>query len=496
MEVRVRMYRQGLGDCFLLTFGSGDEGRHALIDCGTLGATTTGVAMKQVAEDIEAATDGRLELLIATHEHKDHVSGFRDQREVFDRIEVGNVWLAWTEDAEDELARELVKHQGDLVEAVRLGAVALLRNDAPVAAERDALAALGGGMREVLSFVGDPGGDADALLGASDLAKTVQEAMAWVTRKAPVRFLRPGGEAIEPPWLPGVRFYVLGPPRDPAAIAQLGEHGSPELYHLAAARARDVRAGAPFLASGRSMAEFLDGRDPGERQELELLLPFDLRHRLDATDPAVRERFPAYFAAGEEWRRIDHDWLAGTAELALQLDNATNNTSLALAIELIDDGAVLLFPGDAQVGNWLSWHRDEMKWTVHEPDGGERTVTAADLLARTVLYKVGHHASHNATVTEKGLEMMASAELVALVPVDRRVAMNKHPPWQMPARALYVRLLAKAQGRVVRSDTGWVARDDEQLAGRFSAAQWDAWEQRQGAAGVVVEERFVEWRRG
>ena len=490
------MYRQGLGDCFLLTFGNGEEARHVLIDCGTLGATTTGVAMKQVAEDIEAATGGRLELLVATHEHKDHVSGFRDQRAVFDRIAVGNVWLAWTEDADDALARELAKHQGDLVAAVRIAAAALLRNDAPVAEERAALAGLGAGMGEILSFLGGPGADADALLAAGDFAETVQEAMAWVTRKAPVRFLRPGGEAIEPSWLPGVRFYVLGPPRDPAALARLGEHGSPELYHLAAAQARNVRAGAPFFASGQSMAEFLAGRDPGERQELELQLPFDLRHRLDGADAAVRERFPAYFAPGEEWRRIDHDWLAGTVELALQLDNVTNNTSLALAIELVDDGAVLLFPADAQVGNWLSWHRDDMRWTVHGPDGAAHTVTAADLLARTVLYKVGHHASHNATVTDKGLELMASPELVAMIPVDRRVAMNKTPKWHMPARALFVRLLEKAQGRVVRSDTGWVARADEQRAGRFPDAQWDGWEQSQAAAGVVVEKRYVEWRRG
>ena len=42
-KVRVRMYRQGLGDCFLITFDAGGDERHMMIDCGTLGATTTGV---------------------------------------------------------------------------------------------------------------------------------------------------------------------------------------------------------------------------------------------------------------------------------------------------------------------------------------------------------------------------------------------------------------------------------------------------------------------
>src|SRR4051794_1067176 len=98
-RVRVRMYRQGLGDCFLVTFHTGERPVHALIDCGTLGTTGT-VTMAQVAADIveqtggvpataaddegaaregEARRDpvpGRLDLLIATHEHKDHLSGF------------------------------------------------------------------------------------------------------------------------------------------------------------------------------------------------------------------------------------------------------------------------------------------------------------------------------------------------------------------------------------------------------------------------------------
>jgi hypothetical protein len=42
-SVRVRMFRQGLGDSFLITFDVGGDERHILIDCGTLGATTSGV---------------------------------------------------------------------------------------------------------------------------------------------------------------------------------------------------------------------------------------------------------------------------------------------------------------------------------------------------------------------------------------------------------------------------------------------------------------------
>jgi len=106
--------------------------------------------------------------------------------------------------------------------------------------------------------------------------------------------------------------------------------------------------------------------------------------------------------------------------LALQLDSATNNTSLVLAFEFIDSGDVMLFVGDAQAGNWRSW--DTLSLEVKDADGNTQKVTAADLLARTIFYKVGHHGSHNATLKEKGLERMKSNRLAAVIPVDVNVA--------------------------------------------------------------------------
>src|SRR5688500_4597606 len=61
-RVRVRMYRQGLGDCFLVTFDVGGNEKHMLIDCGTLGATTTGNKLKQVVADIKTTTNNHLDL--------------------------------------------------------------------------------------------------------------------------------------------------------------------------------------------------------------------------------------------------------------------------------------------------------------------------------------------------------------------------------------------------------------------------------------------------
>ena len=59
---------------------------------------------------------------------------------------------------------------------------------------------------------------------------------------------------------------------------------------------------------------------------------------------------------------------------------------------------------------------------MKDRNGEPTKVTSSALLARTVLYKVGHHASHNATLREKGLELMQSDELVAMIPVDEEQA--------------------------------------------------------------------------
>ena len=136
--------------------------------------------------------------------------------------------------------------------------------------------------------------------------------------------------------------------------------------------------------------------------------------------------------------------------LALQLDKITNNTSLVLAIELGPKGAtdnrVILFAADAQIGNWLSWQ--DVEW----PDYAGRKVTGTDLLRRTVIYKVGHHASQNATLMTGGLETMQQLRL-ALVPTSAEMA--RKVGWgTLPWPHLLDRLGEVTGGRVLRSDIG------------------------------------------
>jgi hypothetical protein len=103
-RVRVRMYRQGLGDCFLLTFPrEGNHPFHMLIDCGALGRDKQFMTriVEHIRDTVRAENGGgkaKLDLVVATHEHKDHLSGFNQARDVFNNdFDIGGVWLGWTE---------------------------------------------------------------------------------------------------------------------------------------------------------------------------------------------------------------------------------------------------------------------------------------------------------------------------------------------------------------------------------------------------------------
>src|SRR5688572_27006842 len=102
-RARVRMYRQGLGDCFLVTFPrKGKAPFQVLIDCGVL--TGDASSMQRIVEHIRGTVQNgkpgkaRLDIVIGTHEHKDHLSGFNQARDLFNNdFDFGAVWLGWTE---------------------------------------------------------------------------------------------------------------------------------------------------------------------------------------------------------------------------------------------------------------------------------------------------------------------------------------------------------------------------------------------------------------
>jgi len=444
----VRMYRQGLGDCFLITIPrkTGKPFR-MMIDCGVvLGTEEPGPKMARVVEDVLTATGGELDVLVVTHEHWDHVSGFVQALPQFQKLKVKEVWLAWTEDPADALATKLRSERRTAEKALRMASRQLMAVGATDAGRR---------VDSLVSFFGAAtGSTAEALKNARNLAGDKP------------RYCRPGEPPIALAALPGVKFWVMGPPRDEKLLKK-ADPSKGTGYGLDA---------GPGGSQAFAAAGWTEGVAPD---------PFDGPYAI----PMARAEHVPFFASryfggetDQSWRRIDAAWLESSETMALQLDAATNNTSLVLAIELTDTKEVLLFPGDAQAGNWLSWQA--LRW---EDDG----VTGPDLLARTVFYKVGHHGSHNATLRAQGLELMKSEALMAMIPVDHDMAVKKR--WsQMPLPDLVDRLREKTHGRMLRVDDKVETAADLAKLKPASAgeAEWRAFTDRVTVSELYYELRF------
>src|SRR5262249_18781720 len=105
--LRIRMYRVGFGDFFLMTVPSGAGPQHILIDCGvTTGTTGKGDlgTIKEAVADMAQETDHKLALVIVTHRHKDHIIGFSRCADVFSKFTVGAIWMpVWETEYDDQV---------------------------------------------------------------------------------------------------------------------------------------------------------------------------------------------------------------------------------------------------------------------------------------------------------------------------------------------------------------------------------------------------------
>ena len=248
--VVVRMYRHGLGDCFLLGLpGRGGAPCYLLIDCGVLLGTPNAAAkMREVVEDISAAVGGYLQILVATNEHWDHLSGFFQAKELFEKLRIDEVWLPWTEDPNDALAHELRGRRLAGRQGLTL-ARRLLKKEAPGMpdrARRPASSSSEGGPHRRSSWSG--------------------------TGRGPPAYPGAGDAPFSLPGVDDVRFYVLGPPGPQPVSAGMRASRAPAADNpaeafFAAVRAasqagpRPSDAGMPFDAAlGVSVDEAAPGQ--------------------------------------------------------------------------------------------------------------------------------------------------------------------------------------------------------------------------------------------
>ena len=480
------MYRQGHGDCFLLALPREGDGEpvYVLIDCGLKPGSQRSIHGKPIGDIVEhigASTDDRLDLVIITHEHQDHVNGiWRKENPPFDRFTIEEAWMAWTESREDPLAEELRRRHKDTL----LGLMAarqelgLRAGHDPLAFKRlDILLGLELGVEdETLSD-----GELKAVM--SDPEKSInKQGMKLIKDKAAARggvsYLSPGGKPLE---IPGtaVRAFVFGPPRNCDLLHDEDPQGSEAFPD-----------GRPHGFTFRAAALATAGDAGGDAPVSENCSPFSARYGV-SIEKALADAdsfFTKHYGSDSKgaddtvqnegvpddapWRRIDDEWLYSAETLALKLNTGINNTSLVLAFELPKSKKVLFFVGDAQRGNWISWK--DLEW-----QDGDKTIKPRDLLARTVLYKVGHHGSHNATLDGTveddyaNLSWMgtgpAAGEFTAMITAVKRWAEANTPPWQHPLESIRRALEQKAQGRVFQTDVDQPTQPREVPDGTWKA---------------------------
>lgn len=413
LPIDVRMYNVGFGDCFLITLGSIDRRDQTprpyriLVDCGRHAgsARTEGdsepefdAVIDALIADLDAEPDRsgpRIDLLVVTHRHRDHVHGF-SKTEKWAGIDVGEIWMPWVEDPTNQFAKDLVDRQEDLARRT-LGALRALK------------AAAGDGATGELESAIEIAYNATSNAQAMQLLHTGLKA-------ARRRFLPRLGyfpdaftQAELGDLLPrGVTIHVLGPSRDPKVIASL-----------------DPPSGAAYepMAPRRQAADEDEQADIGAVPE-----PFG--RAWEAKEADLRSHL-----GSEELERIKKLAIDGSVsplEAVFKLDRSINGTSLVLLIEVGDKK--LLFPGDAQWGTW--------KAILEHPE-------ARELVRNTDVYKVGHHGSHNATPVDFVEKVMAADHWTTTSLVS--VGPTNYPTWQNIPLAPLLTALGK-RGDVVRSD--------------------------------------------
>lgn len=194
-QAAVTMYNVGFGDAFLLTFPAADRPRRVLIDCGVhsagVGPHKMAEVVKEIIADVTERSKPRIDVVIATHRHQDHVSGFGDA--AWSKVEVGEVWLPWTEDPKDPDARRIRNTQSRL--ALQLS-----------------------------TALANSSGFAELALNALTNEKAMKTLHRGFTGQPERRFLpdkKGNPRTWQPDVLPGVTVHLLGPARDQDIIRDM-----------------------------------------------------------------------------------------------------------------------------------------------------------------------------------------------------------------------------------------------------------------------------------
>lgn len=399
VKIQLRTYQVGFGDCFLLSFvyseKDDNDSRHILIDFGSTGLPKefnedkVKTYMLEVAEQIRKDCNKKLHVIVATHRHKDHISGFSTSGVKNANGETSGDIIAsclpemiiqpWTEDPELDdkkvktgKSHKMVKDEDFKISPQKNFAATLLsmqRVAALVTKESERLGnklpteedtidfavPLDTRKKNQLFFLGDNNiANESAVM---NLRKMGQQSAA--------EFVSFGTSQIGlSKILPGVTVKFLGPPT-------LEQH-----HEIIKQRSRDDDEFWMFQTSARNFwgVQAMTANLVDELNERNNNMP-------DRLFPNAKV-YQNYAPSHTRWfiRQVRNLRAAELLGIVRILDKAMNNTSVIMLFEVGDKK--LLFPGDAQIENW--------EYALSKPE-------IKKLLRETTLYKVGHHGSRNAT---------------------------------------------------------------------------------------------------
>lgn len=392
--LRVRMYRVGFGDFFLVTVPTSKGDQYILIDCGVFkGKSGTGDigSIVDAVEDMYKTTNGHLALVIMTHRHADHIAGFAKAKR-FEDFTASMVWMPYWEKFNDQ-AKAKAKAKAAKEKNLALASDAeaeeeedeneaynLLSNIDELAANlalqfrgrEDAEA------KEALAQLANATGIEDFGVAATGTRKGGSNAIALDVLKnqlgekgKKVRYYAADDEPELPDELKGLKATILGPPPKKAkAFLSL----------------MDLKKGV-----GQYLDSMTDGKDGAKA-----IQPF-----ADVWKAKLEEDYPKKDARDFD---IDYQQFAHNVDnsqpdmlvaAAVKIENFLNNQSLVVLFEF--DGKKLLFAGDAQGGNWEYWLFQTSEPVKDPTKAGDLVEASKEILQTIDFYKVGHHGSTNAT---------------------------------------------------------------------------------------------------
>lgn len=390
-KIEIYAYNVFFGDCFLMLFKYPDNTQKSvLIDFGSTGKgkhkkegeteieidesdemkkDTTGERLLKVAKDIQEKCEGKLDVIVATHRHKDHIYGFglKEAGKIIIDCKPSVVIQPWTEDPEDN--RDLNKKKSLLAsDDFKTNAnynFAVMLHDMNLVAESIEAEAENLGDKNNYAKTIDEKLKERIVFAANDNKIKNRAAVENLAKMGKNHYVYFGYDKIN--WetvLPGVKVHILGPPtlEDSAEITNAATQ-SAEFWSLQA-----VTKNFWSVQAATSRIVKSEGKDKN------LLFSKNKVH-----DEKHRPANVRWFI-----RRLRELRANQLLEIVKFVDEAMNNTSVIMLFEAGREK--LLFPGDAQIENW--------QFALGK---AKKDAQLKKLLNETTVYKVGHHGSRNAT---------------------------------------------------------------------------------------------------